>query len=105
MRGKILKATLASLVLSAAAAPLASARAQAAKPPAGPAKNWASAFLVGYTGIGAFNSPVGTDAVGANQRWDVGSGVGLGASAAHMLGQALQLGVEATFAPSIGTEI
>jgi opacity protein-like surface antigen len=103
MRG-ILKATLASLVLTAAAAPLAFAAAQA-KAPAGPAENWASAFIVGYTGIGTFNNPVGTDALNQNETWNVGSGLGLGVSAAHVLGQALQIGAEATFAPSIGVEI
>ncbi len=101
---EILKATLASLALWAAAAPMAPAAAQA-RPPAGPAQNWGSVFVVGYTGIGAFNNPVGTDALNQNETWNLGSGIGLGVSAAHVLGQALQIGAEATFAPSIGAEI
>lgn len=100
MRGSMLKATLSSLVLSAAAASLAPAAAQS-KPAPGPATNWGSAFVIGYTGIGKFSSPAGS----TNQIWDVGSGVGLGLSASHVIGQALQVGAEATFAPSIGTEI
>lgn len=93
---------LAVLVVTAGAA---TAQAQAPRKAVGPTTNWASLFVVGYPGIGNVTSPVGPESGTATQTWSFGSGVGLGLAAAHVVGQALQVGVEGSFAPSVGVDI
>ncbi len=106
MKASILRATPALLAVAALAAASGSGRAQQAPPRAvGPATNWGSIFVVGYPGIGAVTSPIGPESGTDTQKWDFGSGVGLGVAAAHVLGPALQLGIDASFAPSVGVDI
>ncbi len=104
MRRLIRNATPAILALAALAATAHGLTAQA-RQPVGPARNWGSLFIVAYPGVGRFNSPVGPDNSTATQSWNFGSGFGLGLSAAHVVGQAAQIGIEAAFAPSVGVEI
>lgn len=106
MSNGLLKATLASLVVAAAAAFAGDAAAQQPTPaPSGPPRNWVGVFGLWYTGIGRFDSPVGTEPDTTTQSWNVGSGVGLGVSFSRLLGQAALIGVEAGLAPSVGVEI
>jgi hypothetical protein len=81
------------------------AAAQQKKGPARPANNWATGFVGWYPGIGAFDSPVGPAAGTAFQRWNFGSGVGVGAAYAHIVGQGLQIGAEGSYVPSVGVEV
>ncbi len=104
MRGLIRKATPAILGLAALAATAHGVAAQARQPVA-PARNWGSLFIVAYPGVGRFNSPVGPDNSTATQSWNFGSGFGLGLSAARVIGQAAQIGIEGAFAPSVGVEV
>ena len=92
----------AFVVIAGCATPLAG---QAPRKPVTPASTWASVFIVGYPGIGHFSSPVGPDGSTAVQNWNFGSGLGLGLAAAHNIGTAAQVGLEATLAPSVGVEI
>lgn len=81
------------------------ANAQRSAPTVGPSRNWASGFIAWYPGVGKFDSPVGPESGTAVERWNFGSGVGLGAAYAHVIGQGLQIGVEGSFVPSVGVEI
>ncbi len=106
MKGLIRQATSLLLGVAALTAASGSGRAQQApRRPVGPASNWGSIFIVGYPGIGKVNTPIGPDNSSATQGWNFGSGLGLGVAAAHVVGQALQVGVEAAFAPSVGVDI
>ncbi len=104
MRGRILQA-MAGLLGGAALAVSAGPAAAQARQPVAPASNWGSLFVVAYPGIGKFNSPVGPDNSTATQTWNFGSGFGLGLAAAHNIGAAAQVGVEGSFAPSVGVEV
>ena len=73
--------------------------------PTGLARNWLSGFVGWYPGIGAFDSPVGPESGGAKERWNFGSGVGVGAAYAHVVGQGLQIGAEGSYVPSVGVEV
>ena len=92
----------AFVVIAGCAIPVA---AQAPRKAIPPARWWGSIFVVGYPGIGHWSSPVGDGTSTANQTWNFGSGLGLGAAAAHNIGTAAQVGLEATLAPSVGVEI
>ena len=107
MRGLISQATPAAsgvvaflLGLAFAASP-AAAQTPTPRRAVGPASNWGSIFIVAYPGIGHFNSPVGADNSTATQTWNFGSGIGLGLAAAHVIGSAAQVGIEASLAPSV----
>lgn len=102
MRGLILQSTPTLLGLAALIAGPATASAQA---PQRPASTWGSIFIVAYPGVGRFSSPVGPESSTATQSWNFGSGFGLGLAAAHNLGPAAQIGVEASLAPSVGVEV
>jgi len=105
MRGWIRQATPALLCLAVLLVTASPGAAQGARRPLGPASSWGSIFIVAYPGVGRFNSPVGPDNSTATQSWNFGSGLGLGLAAAHNVGSAAQLGVEASLAPSVGVEI
>ncbi len=105
MKAWISRATPALLGLAAFCVTGGAATAQTPQRALGPAKNWASLFVLGYPGIGNITSPVGPESGSATQTWSFGSGLGLGAAAAHVVGQALQVGVEGAFAPSVGVDI
>ncbi len=105
MRAWIWKATAAAAVAAALAAPLAPARAQQRPAPTGLSRNWVSGFLAWYPGIGKFDSPVGPEPGTLVQQWNFGSGVGLGAAFAHVLGPGLQIGAEGSYVPSVGVEV
>ncbi len=97
------QATLALLATVALATP-AVAQQQTPKPPAGPAKNWASIFAIVYPDAGTIRDP-GSGSAGPGQVWNFGSGFGAGASVQRVVGQSLQLGIEGSIAPSVGVEI
>ncbi len=105
MRRLILKATPALLGLAVFLVVAGAATAQTPRRPVGPATSWGSIFVVAYPGVGKFNSPVGADNSTATQTWNFGSGIGLGLAAAHTIGQAAQVGIEASLAPSVGVEV
>ncbi len=94
-------------VMAGTALTLAVAQPAAAqrRGPTGPARNWASGFVAWYPGIGAFNSPVGPETGTAQQRWNFGSGFGIGGAYAHVVGQGLQIGAEGSYVPSVGVEV
>ncbi len=102
MRGLIPKAMPALIGLAALVTAPGPASPQA---PRRPATSWGSIFIVAYPGVGRFSSPVGPESSSATQSWNFGSGIGLGLALAHNLGQAAQIGVEASLAPSVGVEV
>lgn len=104
MRGPITKASvLAVLATVALAVPTLAQQQPAPKAPQGPVRNWGNIFIVAYPDAGTVNEPIpGSD---QTQTWNFGSGFGLGAAYARVLGSSLQLGAEASLAPSVGVEI
>lgn len=70
---------------------------QQPKPANKPVKTFASAFVVGTTDAGSFHV--------ASARWNLGSGIGGGVALQRLVGQGLLLGAEATYLPSVGTEL
>lgn len=104
MRGPITKASvLAAVATVALAVPTLAQQQPAPKAPQGPVRNWGSIFIVAYPDAGTVRDSV----AGTNQEetWNFGSGFGLGASYARVIGQSLQLGVEGSLAPSVAVDI
>ncbi|HET9983638.1 MAG TPA: hypothetical protein VFQ38_08620 [Longimicrobiales bacterium] len=87
-----------AVVVVGAAAPLAAQQPQQQPGSAlAPPKTFTSIFATGYTDAGALKN-------GENS-WNLGSGVGIGASMQRQLKQGLTIGLEGTYVPSVGMEV